>query len=71
MEKVNSKKFRELEDFPPIMDAKDVGEFLRISRPKVYDIMEDNSFPLLRIGSKKKVRRHKFNEWLENTDDIA
>jgi excisionase family DNA binding protein len=56
---------KNLEDYPVILDSKNIAELLGVSRTYAYEIMEHKSFPLIRIGSQKRVQRDAFFKWLD------
>lgn len=51
-------------DYPMVLKASDIAEILRVSKPKAYEIMEDPTFPLIKMGRNKRVLRDSFMEWL-------
>lgn len=53
------------ENLPNILTARDISEYLHISRRRVYEIMELKDFPLIRIGASKRVTREGFLNWLK------
>jgi predicted DNA-binding transcriptional regulator AlpA len=55
-------------DYPFILTSIEVAEIMRISRKVAYEIMERKDFPLIRIGTAKKVNRDKFFKWLEDQE---
>jgi len=52
------------EDYPMILTAVHISEILIISKPKAYELMEQTSFPLIRIGRSKRVQKDAFFSWL-------
>lgn len=56
--------FVKKDDFPITLTAQHVAEILGISLIKAYDLMESESFPLIRVGRHKKVNREAFFNWL-------
>ena len=52
------------EDYPLILTAGDISEILAVSKPTAYELMEQSSFPLIRIGRNKRVLKHEFFNWL-------
>ena len=55
---------KNVEDYPMILTAEHIAEILMISKPTAYELMEQASFPLIRIGRSKRVLKDKFFEWL-------
>lgn len=54
------------ENYPLILTAKDISQILKISKPTAYEVMNQTSFPLLKIGRCKRVLRDDFFNWLKN-----
>ncbi|MBD8033041.1 helix-turn-helix domain-containing protein [Solibacillus sp. A46] len=55
---------KSLEDYPVILTAEHIAEILMVSKPTAYELMEQTSFPLIRIGRCKRVLKDKFFDWL-------
>ncbi|PZX07414.1 excisionase family DNA binding protein [Psychrobacillus insolitus] len=55
---------KNVEDYPMILTAEHIAEILMISKPTAYELMEQTSFPLIRIGRSKRVLKDKFFNWL-------
>jgi excisionase family DNA binding protein len=49
----------------PIMNAKDIKEYLGISLSLVYTMFRDPYFPTIQIGGRKLVKSADFEKWLE------
>ncbi len=49
----------------PIMNAKDIKEYLGVSETKVYALLRQTDFPTLKIGGRRLVKTEDFLEWLE------
>lgn len=45
--------------------VKEVQEMLGISRPTVYDLLQQNQFRWFRIGNKYRISKNSFDEWLD------
>lgn len=56
-------------DYPIILTSLEISEIMRVSRRIAYEIMERSDFPLIRIGTSKKVNRDKFFDWLEKQEN--
>lgn len=54
------------EDYPLILTAQLISEILAVSKPTAYELMEQPSFPLIRIGISKRVLNHEFFNWLSS-----
>ena len=55
---------KNVEDYPMILTAEHIAEILMISKPTAYELMEQVSFPLIRVGRSKRVLKDKFFDWL-------
>lgn len=51
------------------LNVTDVAAVLGISRPKAYELMRREDFPVVQLGSRKIVPRSKLEEWLEAQAD--
>lgn len=45
--------------------VKELQEILGISRPTVYELLKKNEFRWIRIGTKYRISKKSFNEWLD------
>lgn len=52
-----------MEDYK-VLTAKDVQEFLRVSRATAYDLMDRKGFPSFKVGRCKRVMEHDFLTWI-------
>lgn len=50
---------------PKVMNAKQVAEYLGISKQGAYNLMNIESFPTLRVGKRLLVSTDRFLEWIE------
>ena len=50
---------------PKVMSAKQVAEYLGISKQGAYNLMNTESFPTLRVGKRLLVSTDRFLEWSE------
>lgn len=50
---------------PKVMNAKQVAEYLGISKQGAYNLMNTKSFPTLRVGKRLLVSTDRFLEWIE------
>lgn len=54
------------EDYPTVMTVKEVMEILSIGKRVAYELMDQQDFPCVKIGSKlKRVHRDSFFDWVE------
>ncbi|MET1178490.1 helix-turn-helix domain-containing protein [Peribacillus simplex] len=55
---------KNIEDYPMILTAVHLSEILMVSKPTAYELMEQKSFPLIKLGRSKRVLRDEFFNWL-------
>ncbi|MFS0782087.1 DNA-binding protein [Bacillus sp. 1P06AnD] len=55
---------KHIEEYPLILTAVHISEILMISKPTAYEIMEQSTFPLIRISRTKRVQKDAFFKWL-------
>lgn len=53
------------QDFPDVLNARQLAAMLGISRAGAYNLMNSQSFPTLRIGSRKLVPKKQLIAWIE------
>lgn len=58
---------RALQDYPEILNARDISEYLGIGYVKSLNLIKYSGIPFLRIGNTYRINRGKFQQWL-NTD---
>ena len=56
--------YTNIEDLPLTLKAHEVAAVLRISKSKVYELAQSESFPAIRIGKRVVVPRDKLVEWM-------
>ena len=54
---------------PPILTAKDLSNFLHISRASSYNLFNAKDFPTLKIGRSKRVTREHLIDWMNSHTD--
>ncbi len=59
-------KFKSYEELPLFLNAKTVAEVLGISMVGAYELLHQEDFPVLRIGSRLVVPKEKFLSWVES-----
>lgn len=59
-------EFNSNEELPLMLNAQDVGGYLKISFCCAYQVMKSKGFPVIRIGKRLLVTRDHFLEWVEN-----
>lgn len=50
---------------PKVMNARQVADYLGISKQGAYNLMNTESFPTLRVGKRLLVSTDRFLEWIE------
>ena len=58
-------KFKSYDELPLFLNAKTVAEVLGISMAGAYELLHQEDFPVLRIGSRLVVPKEKFLAWVE------
>ena len=58
-------EFTNYDELPLFLNAAFVAKTLGIGRASAYELMHQEDFPALRIGSRIVVPRDKFREWVE------
>ena len=59
-------KFKSYEELPLFLPAKTVAEVLGISVAGAYELLHQEDFPVLKIGSRLVVPKEKFLLWIES-----
>ncbi|MGH0950031.1 helix-turn-helix domain-containing protein [Bacillus mycoides] len=57
--------YNSTKDYPIMLNAQHIADVLGVSVRKAYDVMDQNGFPLVRIGRRKVSPRESFFNWLE------
>ena len=58
-------KFKSYDELPLFLNAKTVAEVLGISMAGAYELLHQDGFPVLRIGSRLVVPKEKFLAWVD------
>lgn len=58
-----------MEDTRTLLDAKDLMNQYKLSRVKTYQILNDKTLPVIRLGRRLFVRKEDFEAWL-NTKQV-
>ena len=59
-------KLKSYDELPLFLNAKTVAEILGISVAGAYELLHQEDFPVLRIGSRLVVPKEKFLSWIES-----
>lgn len=66
------KKGKSLEEYPEMMTAAHISEYLHISRRRVYELINlatnSGGIPCIQIGLTKRVKKDSFVEWLNSKE---
>lgn len=57
--------YKSYDDLPLFLNAKLVAEVLGVSPSSGYELMHEDGFPTLRVGSRMVVPKEKFIQWVE------
>lgn len=62
------KSYNSIEELPASLNVNDVASFLQISKTYAYKLVNDEGFPIIRIGSRFIIPKDEFIKWIrENT----
>ena len=57
--------YHSYDELPLFLSAKNVAELLGVSISSAYELMQESSFPVLKVGNRKVVPKEKFRAWVE------
>ncbi len=57
--------YKSYDDLPLFLNAELVAKVLGVSPSSGYELMHEDGFPTLRIGSRMVVPKEKFVQWVE------
>lgn len=57
--------FKSYDELPLFLSAKAVAQVLGISLAGTYELLHQNDFPVVKIGSRLVVPKEKFLTWIE------
>lgn len=60
-----------IEDLPLTLNAREAAQVLRISKSKVYELAQSESFPAIRIGKRVVIPRDKLIQWMNNQAEVS
>jgi excisionase family DNA binding protein len=63
--------YTNIEDLPLMLNAREAAEVLRISKSKVYELAQSESFPAIRIGKRVVIPRDKLIQWMINQAEVS
>ena len=63
--------YTNIEELPLTLNARETAEVLRISKSKVYELAQSESFPAIRIGKCVVIPRDKLIQWMNNQAEVS
>ena len=63
--------YTNIEDLPLTLNAREAAAVLRISKSKVYELAQSDSFPAIRIGKRVVIPRDKLIQWMSNQAEVS
>ena len=63
--------YTNIEELPLTLNAREAAEVLRISKSKVYELAQSESFPAIRIGKRVVIPRDKMIQWMNNQAEVS
>ncbi len=63
--------YTNIEELPLTLNAREAAEVLRISKSKVYELAQSESFPAIRIGKRVVIPRDKLIQWMNNQAEVS
>ena len=63
--------YTNIEDLPLTLNAREAAEVLRISKSKVYELAQSESFPAIRIGKRVVIPRDLLIQWMNNQVEVS
>ena len=63
--------YTNIQDLPLTLKAHEAAAVLRISKSKVYELAQSESFPAVRIGKRVVIPRDKLIQWMNNQAEVT
>ena len=63
--------YTNIEDLPLTLNVREAAEVLRISKSKVYELAQSESFPAIRIGKRVIIPRDKLIQWMNAQAEVS
>ena len=63
------KDYHEMEDLPLVLSVDDLVHVLPMSKAGIYNMMDQEGFPLVKIGKRKLVLRQDLLNWLSESKE--
>ena len=64
--RVVQSKFKSYDELPLFLNARTVAQVLGISMAGAYELLHQEGFPVLKVGSRLVVPKEKFLSWIES-----
>ena len=64
--RLKQSEFKSYDELPLFLSAKTVAQVLGISAAGAYELLHQEGFPVIKIGSRLVVPKEKFLSWVEN-----
>ena len=62
---LDERKNKKMDDRKALLGAHDLIELYGLSRVKAYQILNDKTLPVIRLGKRLFVKRDSFEKWLD------
>ena len=63
--------YTNIKALPLTLKTHEAAEVLRISKSKVYELAQSESFPAIRIGKRVVIPRDKLIQWMNNQAEVS
>ena len=63
--------YTNIENLPLTLKAHEAAEVLRISKSKVYELAQSETFPAIRIGKRVVIPRDKLIAWVNAQAEVS
>ena len=63
--------YTNIEDLPLTLKVHEAAAVLRISKSKVYELAQSESFPAIRIGKRVVIPRDKLIQWMNDQTEVS
>ena len=63
--------YTNIEELPLTLKVEEAAKVLRISKSKVYELAQSESFPAIRIGKRVVIPRDKLIQWMNNQAEVS
>lgn len=63
--------YKNMDDLPIMLNANDIMNVLGISRAFAYDLLHDQTLPVVVLGKRRVVNKDKFFAWLEKREILG